>query len=53
MVGVGGGGEEVFGYIEYDSSLLASCMFIFFFNDDGKESSTWMMVADESDLLLK
>ena len=28
LVGVGGGGEEVFGYIEYDSSLLASCMFI-------------------------
>lgn len=52
MVGVGGGGEEVFGYIEYDSSLLASCMF-FFFNDDGKKSGIWIMVADESDLLLK
>ena len=28
FVGVGGGGEEVLGYIEYDSSLLASCIFI-------------------------
>lgn len=28
LVEAGGGGEEVLGYIEYDSSLLASCTFI-------------------------